>query len=103
MGGLVNGDPIIGMEQARIEKLEPGLVPTLAEQATDKLTASNLNRWLSLEGTLEDVETVNELLVFHLETQGKHLAVMLSKSPSLAEALILPEEGSLLAVNGILT
>jgi len=102
-GGLVNGDPIIGMEQARIEKLEPGLVPTLAEQATDKLTASNLNRWLSLEGTLEDVETVNELLVFHLETQGKHLAVMLSKSPSLAEALILPEEGSLLAVNGILT
>ena len=102
-GGGLKNDSIIRMEQARIEKLSSDLVPALAEQETDELIASNLNRWLSLEGTLEDVETINDLLVFHLENQGKHLAVMLSKSPGMDETLILPEEGSLLSVNGILT
>jgi PAS domain S-box-containing protein len=91
------------IEQPLVKKLDSGSVSTLAEQSTDALTASNLNRWLSLKGKLIDVETGDGLLVFHLESNGKHIAAMFGGHTNKVELLVPPAEGSLLEVSGVLT
>lgn len=100
---LENGGSVFRVEECLVQKLDAGTVPTLSEQSSNALTASNLNRWVNLKGRLMDAQTSDGLLVFHLEIDEKHIAAMFEKQSTKAELLILPAEGSLVAVSGVLT
>lgn len=101
---LDEGGSSIRIEAARIERVtDDDLVPSLADQSTDALTTANLNRWLSIQGTLLNTESSESSITLYIQSEEKHITAMLIFPSGEEQSLIVPEVGSTIGIQGVLT